>query len=215
MVARLLTIKRLIGVCCCRPFMNETDEMRDNRLILVGGGVRSGKSSFAIELARTLGAKRAFIATAEAGDAEMRERIACHRARRGDDFITIEAPLGLPTVLQGITNIDVVVIDCLTLWLSNILMRDSEAQGALQEVETLIETIQRRPFYTIVVTNEVGMGIVPESRLARIFRDVAGHAHQRLALQAEQIYFAALGVILRLRPNPVQIINGILKSEQQ
>ena len=93
-------------------------------LILIGGGVRSGKSTFAIELARELGKRRAFIATAEAKDAEMRERIERHQIERGDEFVTIEEPLDLTKVLRENTDIEVVLIDCLTLWLSNMIGRD-------------------------------------------------------------------------------------------
>jgi adenosylcobinamide kinase/adenosylcobinamide-phosphate guanylyltransferase len=181
-------------------------------LILIGGGVRSGKSAFAIELARKLGQRRAFFATAEAKDGEMRERIERHQIERGNDFVTIEEPLALTKVLHGIANIDVVLIDCLTLWLSNMVVRDCSVSHVEQEVEKLVDVIGKSSFSTIVVTNEVGMGIVPESALGRLFRDLAGHTHQRLASQAERIYLAALGVILRLRPDPVQVIDRKLES---
>lgn len=181
-------------------------------LILIGGGVRTGKSAFAIELSRTLGQRRVFVATAEAKDDEMRERIARHQIDRGDEFVTIEEPLDLTEVLLGITDTDVVLIDCLTLWLSNMLLRDCSTSQVEQEVERLVEAIEKSRFNTVIVTNEVGMGIVPESVLGRLFRDLAGHAHQRLASQAERIYLAALGVILRLRPEPIQVVNRHLES---
>lgn len=181
-------------------------------LILIGGGVRSGKSAFAIELALKLGQPRTFVATAEAKDAEMHERIKRHQIDRGNDFVTIEEPIALTDVLHGITDTDVVLIDCLTLWLSNMLVRGYSASQVELEVERLGGEIRNASFNTVIVTNEVGMGIVPESSLGRLFRDLAGHAHQRLASQAEQIYLAAMGIILRLRPNPISVIDRQVES---
>jgi adenosylcobinamide kinase / adenosylcobinamide-phosphate guanylyltransferase len=177
-------------------------------LILVGGGVRSGKSSFALGLARQLGSRRAFIATAQPIDEEMRERIDRHRIERGADFVTFEVPRDVIAAMRNMDPIDVVVIDCLTLWLSNMVIGNTPDKEILLEVDALIQTIGSFPFNTIVVTNEVGMGLVPETDLGRRFRDLAGHAHKRLASHAEQIYFAALGVMLRLRPGPVQLVDS-------
>jgi adenosylcobinamide kinase / adenosylcobinamide-phosphate guanylyltransferase len=174
----------------------------------MGGGVRSGKSSFALGLARQLGSRRAFIATAQPADEEMRDRIDQHKRERGADFITFEVPRDVAATIRQMDSIDAVVVDCLTLWLSNLLMGDTSDKEILLEIDALVETIERSPFYTVVVTNEVGMGLVPESPLGRRFRDLAGLAHKRLASHAEQIYFAALGVILRLRPGPIQLVNG-------
>jgi len=164
-----------------------------------------------MELARELGQRRAFIATAEAKDAEMRERIERHQIERGDEFVTIEEPLDLTKVLREITEIEVVLIDCLTLWLSNMIVRDRSTSQVEREVERLVDTIRKAPFNSVVVTNEVGMGIVPDSPLGRVFRDLAGHTHKRLALAADRIYFAAMGVILRLRPDPVSVVDRRLE----
>jgi adenosylcobinamide kinase/adenosylcobinamide-phosphate guanylyltransferase len=174
-------------------------------LALVGGGVRSGKSAFALGLARTKGPRRVFLATAQALDAEMAARIAAHRAERAGDFETIEEPLDLLAALDRARGADVVLLDCLTLWLSNLLVRgDSEAAIAAQ-VAALADALRAAPFAAVVVTNEVGMGIVPESPLGRAFRDVAGRAHQLLAARADHVYFAMLGTVLRLVPGPVAV----------
>jgi len=101
--------------------------------------------------------------------------------------------------------VDVVVIDCLTLWLSNLLVRGDSEGAVLVEVDALVAALDQAAFHTVVVTNEVGMGVHPEHALGRVFRDVAGRAHQTLAAAADEIYFAALGVMLRLRPSPVTI----------
>jgi adenosylcobinamide kinase/adenosylcobinamide-phosphate guanylyltransferase len=183
------------------------------RIILVGGGARSGKSRFALARARRLGARRVFVATGQALDAEMAERIAAHVRTRGDDFRTVEEPLALPEALVTLgggerasdATTDVVVVDCLTLWLSNLICRgDSEAVVA-EQVDALGAALARRRFHAIVVTNEVGLGIVPEAPLARLFRDVVGRAHQRLAALCDEIHLAILGTILRLRPEPLAV----------
>jgi adenosylcobinamide kinase / adenosylcobinamide-phosphate guanylyltransferase len=183
------------------------------RIILVGGGARSGKSRFALARARRLGARRVFVATGQALDAEMAERIAAHVRTRGDDFRTVEEPLSLPEALISLgggeraseAGADVVVVDCLTLWLSNLICRgDSEAVVA-EQVDALGAALARRRFHAIVVSNEVGLGIVPEAPLARLFRDVVGRAHQRLAALADEIHLAILGTILRLRPEPLAV----------
>lgn len=176
------------------------------RVAFIGGGARSGKSRFALQLARARGERRVFIATAQALDAEMRARIAAHQRTRGDDFRTLEAPLALPAVLERLAGeCDVVVIDCLTLWLSNLLLRgDSESQIEAQ-VDVLARELERRAFQAVVVSNEVGLGLVPETALGRSFRDLSGLAHQRLARIADDIYWALLGSVLRVRPEPVAL----------
>jgi adenosylcobinamide kinase/adenosylcobinamide-phosphate guanylyltransferase len=170
------------------------------KVILVGGGCRSGKSRFALELGRRLGQRRVFLATAEAGDDEMRARIDLHRQTRGSDYRTVEEPLALPEVLRPLHDADVVVIDCLTLWLSNLLLASHDAAAVLGRVDDLAAVLAERAWHSVVVTNEVGLGIVPESALGRTFRDVAGSAHQRLAQTADEIYLAILGTILRIKP---------------
>jgi adenosylcobinamide kinase/adenosylcobinamide-phosphate guanylyltransferase len=175
------------------------------RLALVGGGVRSGKSAFALALARTLGPRRVFLATAQAWDGEMTSRIAAHRAERAGDFETIEEPLELLPAVERARGADVLLLDCLTLWLSNLLLRGDSEAAIARQVEALAAALRAAPFPSIVVTNEVGMGIVPESPLGRTFRDVAGRAHQALAGRADHLYFAMLGTLLRLKPGPVAL----------
>ena len=176
--------------------------MPDKTIVLVGGGTRSGKSRFALELARKLGPRRLFVATGQAKDAEMADRIRRHQESRGPDFSTLEVPLALTHTLRELSGIDVVVIDCLTLWLANLLL-EGKAPGEIEGcVHNLGAVLERRAFHAVVVTNEVGMGIVPETSLGRLFRDVAGMAHQQLSRQADEVYFAVLGTLLRLKPQP-------------
>lgn len=175
-------------------------------LILVGGGVRSGKSGFALQRAKQLGERRAFVATAQVGDAEMHARVRRHRAERGDSFVTVEEPFELAGALRAMRDVDVVLIDCLTLWLSNRLLQEENEDVLRRDVAALAEVLRALPVPCVVVTNEVGMGVVPPSKLGRLFRDLAGLAHQRLAAEADEIYLAALGSVLRLRPGPVEMV---------
>jgi len=187
---------------------------RSSRLILVGGGARSGKSRFALGRARLIGPRRVFLATAEALDEEMGSRIARHRAERGEDsgFVTHEEPIEVVSCLRGLVEgprpPDVVLLDCLTLWLSNLLCRDVSADDVLTRVEDLVGvlvTASARGTATVVVTNEVGFGLVPETPLGRAFRDLAGFAHQRLADVADEIHVALLGRVLQIHPLPLAV----------
>jgi adenosylcobinamide kinase/adenosylcobinamide-phosphate guanylyltransferase len=177
---------------------------------LVGGGARSGKSSFALRLAQSRGTRRVFIATAIAFDEEMRERIERHKDERGRSFATVEAPRDLDLAVARLardreSTPDVVLVDCLTLWLSNLLLDGVPASAIEQRVDSLATTLAAAPFASIVVTNEVGMGLVPETPLGRAFRDISGGAHQRLARVASQLYFATMGTVVRLKPAPVAL----------
>jgi adenosylcobinamide kinase/adenosylcobinamide-phosphate guanylyltransferase len=175
------------------------------QVILVGGGVRSGKSAFALERARSIGKRRAFLATAQPFDREMTERIALHRSERGDDFKTIEEAIAIAERLDELQDIDVVVLDCVTIWLSNLMLCDRSLKQILADVDELVAVVARRRFSTIIVTNEVGMGVVPETPLGRTFRDVCGLTHQRLAREADEIDVAILGSVLQIKPAPVRL----------
>ena len=173
------------------------------RIVLIGGGARSGKSRFALKYATHLGARRLFVATAVAGDEEMRGRIDRHRRERGDGFVTREEPLALVEALSEAASFDVVVIDCLTLWLSNLLLESMPEAAIERRIEELVGVLKEAEPDVVLVTNEVGLGIVPEHALARRFRDLAGRAHQELAEVADEVYLGAMGCLLRLKPPPV------------
>jgi adenosylcobinamide kinase/adenosylcobinamide-phosphate guanylyltransferase len=167
-------------------------------LTLIGGGARSGKSRHALALARQCGSRLAFVATAGAGDDEMRDRIARHRQERGNEFTTFEEPLAISTLLdaQG-SRFDAVLIDCLTLWLSNLLC--AGVTTIEEECRSLIESAVAAPARVLLVTNEVGCGIVPENALARQFRDLAGTLNQMAAQAAEEVYWLAFGIPLKVK----------------
>lgn len=167
-------------------------------VVLVLGGARSGKSAFAEHLARQGGRERIYLATAEAGDGEMAERIARHRADRGEGWMTIEEPLSVAATLASHAGPGrVVLVDCLTLWLSNVMLagRDIAAESA---VLCAALTAVRGP--VVLVSNETGLGLVPETPLGRVFRDAQGRLNQAVAQVAGNVVFVAAGLPLRLKP---------------
>lgn len=164
-------------------------------IVLIGGGSRSGKSSYALTLARQCGERRGFLATAQAFDDEMLDRIAQHQQGRGADFVTIEEPLDLAgEILAQQENLDVIVIDCLTLWLSNVMLSGQEPR-----FDEVLDIAAGSPLRCILVTNEVGCGIVPDNALARRFRDLAGTLNQQAATRAVEVYWMIFGVPFRVK----------------
>ena len=173
---------------------------RMKEVLLVTGGARSGKSAYAEKRALTLGSRLLYVATAQPIDAEMARRIEKHRKRRADTWQTIEEPLEVPRVLQLYSDrLDCVLIDCITVWLSNLLLERGETRVEHQ-VELLANWIARVPTSLILVTNEVGSGIVPDNRLARQFRDLAGRTNQRLADLADEVVLMVSGIPVTIKP---------------
>ncbi len=165
------------------------------RTRLVLGGARSGKSRHAQALAEACPGPRAFIATAQAFDAEMVERIARHRADRDADWRTIEAPLALPEAI-AMADTAVILVDCLTLWASNLLLGDADTDEA---TAALLAALVATPARVMLVSNEVGWGIVPDNALARRFRDVAGRINQRVAAAVDRVDLVVAGLAMRLK----------------
>lgn len=168
---------------------------------LILGGARSGKSAFAQRQASTSGLKVIYLATARAGDAEMAERIARHRAERPVDWELVEEPLALAAALRSHATPDrCLLVDCLTLWLSNLLAAGDETLTA--ETDALLTTLPTLPGYLLLVSNEVGQGIVPANPLARRFRDEAGRLHQTVAACCDRVSFVMAGLPLTLKDCP-------------
>ncbi len=163
------------------------------QLTLVLGGARSGKSRYAESLISALPPPWIFVATAEAGDAEMAARIALHRARRGKDWQTIEAPHDLAAVLANIDRNAPALIDCLTLWLSNRMLAGADVEAETMHFEAVLAN-RRGP--VILVSNEVGSGIVPDNAQARRFRDLQGRLNQRMAARAARVVLMVAGLPL-------------------
>ena len=165
------------------------------KLTLVLGGARSGKSRYAEDLIAALPAPWAYVATAQAGDAEMAKRIASHRRRRGPQWRTLEAPRDLAAALQSCRALPV-LLDCLTLWLSNLMLAEADIDGEIAQLETALAAMTAP---VVLVANEVGSGIVPEHALGRKFRDLQGVLNQRMAACADRVVLMVAGLPLAVK----------------
>jgi adenosylcobinamide kinase / adenosylcobinamide-phosphate guanylyltransferase len=178
------------------------------KLILVTGGARSGKSFFAEKLALELNGKNmdkkavAYVATSEAMDEEFAERIRIHRSRRGDSFLTYEEPLDISSVInENLEKHDVFLIECLTTWLGNIFHkkyenREAYASSSLESLKAVLGTGSQT---VIFVTNEIGLGIVPDNEMSRSFRDTQGRSNCFLASIADSVYFVISGIPMKIK----------------
>lgn len=188
-------------------------------IILCSGGARSGKSEFAEQLALSLKGRKAYVATGQAFDDEMKDRIKKHQLRRGKEWITFEIPLYLHKNWEQIKNVsDVILIDCLTMFTSNHVFAhwDINTQEdfnriesiILEELRLLLQEINNSNDKTVIfVTNEIGLGIVPENKLARYFRDITGRVNREVASAANKMYLTISGITIELKSQEVHI-NG-------
>jgi adenosylcobinamide kinase/adenosylcobinamide-phosphate guanylyltransferase len=181
--------------------MAESTSSQDHyRNALVLGGARSGKSRFALRLAERSGAKPIFVATAEAGDEEMRHRIESHRRERSNDWSTVEVSTDLSGAIAEHARADtILLVDCVTLWLSNVMAADGDVDAALAG---LTASIANASGGLVFVSNEIGLGLVPETALGREFRDLQGRANQQIAAACDLVIFVAAGLPLQLKPSP-------------
>lgn len=161
------------------------------------GGARSGKSSFALKEGSALVGKKAYVATAEALDAEMKARIEKHREERSEEWITFEEPLNISQLIDDLQkDFDVIIIDCLTVWLSNLMMDKRDID---ETMGTFSHSLSAANCSLFIVSNELGMGIVPDNELARRFRDVAGAMNQKLAGLADNVYLVTAGIPIKIK----------------
>jgi adenosylcobinamide kinase / adenosylcobinamide-phosphate guanylyltransferase len=167
-------------------------------IIFVTGGARSGKSTFALNLARATNEAVTFIATAQAFDDEMTERITKHQLERPKEWTTIEASIDVHTALEN-TQTRVVILDCLSLLVSNLMLENYSETQILERIQNALEIAKTRDLKLIVVSNEVGSGVVPEYPLGRLFRDVLGRANQTVAATSSEAYLLVAGLSLRLK----------------
>lgn len=176
------------------------------QIVLVTGGARSGKSAFAQGLAESLPGRRAYLATCEPGDEEMRQRVRKHQqARARAEWDTIEEPVRLAQALAGAAGYDVVLVDCLTLWLFNLIGQEAQNDTGVDEEEVarqcrhVLAACDAHPGTVVFVTNEVGMGIVPDNWLARRYRDLVGRCNQVMAAAADRVTLVSCGIPLSLK----------------
>ncbi len=186
-------------------------------LILILGGARSGKSSFAERLAGQYETVL-FVATAEALDEDMERRIAHHKRSRPSDWNTLEEPIKLASALEGTAdNFEVCLIDCLTVWVSNMLLKLEESSDAekviLSELEHVLEAYEQSSSTWIVVSNEVGLGVVPPTSLGRRYRDALGRVNQMVAARADRVYLTVAGLALELKSAGALPYSDILRRE--
>lgn len=169
-------------------------------MILITGGCRSGKSRFALDFANQHFSKKLYLATCEALDEEMAQRIEHHKKMRGPEWQTLEEPI---KIVEGIRQyedgVEVILLDCITLWLSNLLTKGNTDLKIMDEINRFVEMIKQTPASLIIVSNEVGMGIVPVDPLGRRFRDLSGMANQRIAQVAETVIFMVSGIPIFLK----------------
>ncbi|MFH1153600.1 MAG: bifunctional adenosylcobinamide kinase/adenosylcobinamide-phosphate guanylyltransferase [Pseudomonadota bacterium] len=165
-------------------------------ITLVIGGCRSGKSRYALDKANSLGGtKNMFIATSIPEDPDMEDRVRRHRKERGNKWITAEVPVDIAACIhEQSSGADVILVDCLTLWVSNLMLSRVDHDGILEKTRALVEVLGKASCPVILVSNEVGAGIVPENRLARQFRDMAGFVNQRMAAAADKVVWMVAGI---------------------
>ena len=170
---------------------------RPVKIVLVLGGARSGKSVFAEDLIAKSGLSKVYVATGQAFDREMSDRIDIHKERRGKEWSTVEDPFDLAGVLETNAAPDkAVLVDCLTLWVTNLMMQD---KNVVEEGDLLAATLPLLSGLIVLVSSEVGMGLVPDNYMARAFRDHAGRLHQQIAAIADEVYFVAAGLPLKMK----------------
>jgi adenosylcobinamide kinase/adenosylcobinamide-phosphate guanylyltransferase len=169
--------------------------------VLVIGGAKSGKSRLSMDICSGLDRKKIFLATAQALDNEMKERIERHKEERGGDWVTVEEPMGIVDKISELDSEDtVILLDCLTLWISNLFMEYGEAQEFIDgSVDELLDQLTSTRGIIIIVSNEVGMGIVPDNELVRFYRDSAGSLNQRIAGIARKVVAVMAGIPLVLK----------------
>ncbi len=173
--------------------------MNAAKVTLVLGGARSGKSVFAEQRVETSGKDKIYIATAQAWDDEMKDRIDVHKSRRGADWVTVDAALDLRDALMAnVRDTAIVLVDCLTLWLNNLIMAERDLD---ESVDVLASCLAQPAGSVVLVSNEVGFGIVPENALARRFRDAQGRLNQKIAAVADEVILVAAGLPLTLKPS--------------
>jgi len=174
-------------------------KIMDKNFIFITGGRRSGKSAHALKLAEQIGEKRLYIATAQALDDEMKERIERHRKERGDGWETLEEPIHVARALNSAGDYDVILLDCLTLWLCNIMDDEESDAKVLERIGKLVEACNTCDDPIVVISNETGSGIIPDNTMSRRFSDMAGIMNQKMAAAADRVILTVSGIPLTIK----------------
>jgi adenosylcobinamide kinase/adenosylcobinamide-phosphate guanylyltransferase len=171
------------------------------KVIFILGAARSGKSNYAIKLAKSSKKKRVvFVATAQAGDKEMKRRILLHKKARPHFWKTLEEPINLAELIEkNASNFDVLILDCITLFVSNLLLRKYKEENVIAEIHKILTTLRTSKANSIIVSNEVGLGIVPANLLARNFRDISGKINQIISRYSDKVFFMVAGLPLKIK----------------
>ena len=168
--------------------------------ILVIGGCRSGKSSHALHLAEQIPGQKIFIATCMPQDKEMKQRVLRHQQQRSSAWETLEVPFFLPEAIhKDGTEGHVILVDCLTLWINNLILDDDKPENIDSHIQKLTQSIEKAECPVILVSNEVGTGIVPENKLARLFRDITGFANQKVAACVDRVIWMVAGIPVKIK----------------
>ncbi len=172
------------------------------KITFILGGARSGKSSYAIKLAKKNSQKVAFIATCQPLDEEMQRRIKLHKKIRPSGWQTFEEPRDISALLEEIgSKFEIIIIDCLTLWISGFILKGVNENAIAEQVNKLLGSLERIKASSVIVSNEVGLGIVPDNKLARNFRDIAGRANQLVAEKSDEVLLLVAGIPWRIKQN--------------
>lgn len=170
------------------------------KITFILGGARSGKSQFAIRLAKKKAKEVAFIATCEPLDSEMKKRIILHKKARSSRWQTFEEPCDIASLLKKISDkFELILIDCLTLLVSNLILKNFKEKGVEGQINQVLSILKKNKGDAIIVSNELGLGIVPKNKLARNFRDIAGRMNQLVAAKSDAVFFMAAGIPLKIR----------------
>ena len=178
------------------------------RIIFITGSVRSGKSDLAVQLAKKEGKQVLFLATCRPADDEMRERVDNHQKSRPENWETIEEEKAIASVIADCAPDKIIIIDCLTLWVTNLLLSGLIEKEIDEKITELIHALQATSSIVILVSNEVGWGIVPEHELARRFRDIMGRAHQRISRMSHEVYLVIAGIPMKIKGENMHEKNG-------
>lgn len=174
--------------------------MKKGKIIFILGGARSGKSNYAISLAKRLKKKVIFIATCNPLDEEMKERVKKHRKSRPNTWKTIEEEIDIDLLLQKLNRQnEIIIIDCLTIWISNLQLKYKNEEKIEDKIKSFLKVLEKIKTTLIIVSNEVGSGIVPENKIARNYRDILGNLNQEVAKLSSEVYFLISGVPIKIK----------------